>query len=306
MPGIYVAGYDGSESACAAVRFAAAMAAAAGGRTVAVAVYRPAPQLEGGHRDGRLVQQINEQAHRRCRELLAGLSVPDVEPLVLAARSPTQALHQLAAQREVALIAVGRTGKHWMTRPLAFSTAECLASGVRAPVACVPARWAGRILTVGVAYDATHEAEVALEYAVTLTRSLGAALRVFSAFEPVVAGLGDLPIAGNHALNAELRADRELALQHAVQRLPSELHAEGRLLDGDHPARALIGVGGEIDVLVTGSRGYGPPQAVVAGGTARYLLDHAPFPVLVVPRGTAHHTVQTGDESKASALPVTG
>jgi nucleotide-binding universal stress UspA family protein len=40
-----------------------------------------------------------------------------------------------------------------------------------------------------------------------------------------------------------------------------------------------------VDLIVTGSRGYGPMRSVLAGSTSRYLADHAPCPVLVVPRG---------------------
>jgi nucleotide-binding universal stress UspA family protein len=40
-----------------------------------------------------------------------------------------------------------------------------------------------------------------------------------------------------------------------------------------------------VDLLVAGSRGYGPLHAVVAGSVSRHLAHHAACPVLVVPRG---------------------
>lgn len=46
----------------------------------------------------------------------------------------------------------------------------------------------------------------------------------------------------------------------------------------------------DIDLLVAGSRGYGPVRGVLPGAVSRYLVDNAPCPVLVVPRspGTPH------------------
>jgi nucleotide-binding universal stress UspA family protein len=55
------------------------------------------------------------------------------------------------------------------------------------------------------------------------------------------------------------------------------------VLDG--PAAAAIGAAAQdIDLVVAGSRGYGPIRSVLLGGVSRQLVDEAPCPVLVVPR----------------------
>jgi nucleotide-binding universal stress UspA family protein len=42
----------------------------------------------------------------------------------------------------------------------------------------------------------------------------------------------------------------------------------------------------DVDLLVCGSRGYGPIGSVLLGGVSRRLLHRAACPVIVVPRGT--------------------
>jgi len=52
------------------------------------------------------------------------------------------------------------------------------------------------------------------------------------------------------------------------------------------PADVLAEIGPQdADVIVTGSRGYGPVRRVLLGGVANRLVRHARVPVIVVPRG---------------------
>ena len=52
----------------------------------------------------------------------------------------------------------------------------------------------------------------------------------------------------------------------------------------------------EIDLLVCGSRGYGPVRRVLLGGVLRKLVRRAACPVVVVPRGA----VLSGPSLRAS------
>jgi nucleotide-binding universal stress UspA family protein len=54
-------------------------------------------------------------------------------------------------------------------------------------------------------------------------------------------------------------------------------------LDGD-PAMALAAASADLDLLVTGSRSYGPLGAVLLGAVTRRLINAAQCPVMVVPR----------------------
>ena len=49
---------------------------------------------------------------------------------------------------------------------------------------------------------------------------------------------------------------------------------------------ALEQFSNDVDLLVCGSRGYGPLGSVLLGGVSRRLVHRAACPVIVVPRGT--------------------
>lgn len=60
--------------------------------------------------------------------------------------------------------------------------------------------------------------------------------------------------------------------------------AGGEILTGQ-PAEALAAASADLDLLVCGSRGYGPMRAVLLGGVSRRLAAEAHCPVIVLPRG---------------------
>jgi nucleotide-binding universal stress UspA family protein len=79
------------------------------------------------------------------------------------------------------------------------------------------------------------------------------------------------------------RRDAEAVLRHGLYAAgPS---ATGEVLDGD-PASALASASSDLELLVCGSRGYGPIRTLLLGGTSHALVRRAGCPVLVVPRGT--------------------
>jgi nucleotide-binding universal stress UspA family protein len=73
-------------------------------------------------------------------------------------------------------------------------------------------------------------------------------------------------------------------LDDAIAGLPSDVSAEAVFVDGD-PAFELTDQTETLDLLVTGSRGYGPLRAVMTGGVTGRLLRDAKCPVIVLPRG---------------------
>jgi len=88
---------------------------------------------------------------------------------------------------------------------------------------------------------------------------------------------------------------KDLFLTRDVTALLEELTEASRILpEGLTPSTRLLG--GPVvdaladlrpedaDVLVCGSRGYGPARRVLLGGVSSRLLGHARLPVIVVPR----------------------
>lgn len=204
--------------------------------------------------------------------------------------SPATSLHATAEHREAALLVVGATHRGAVQRTVPGSVTARLLHGAPCPVVAVPAEWtAGEDASfrkVVVAFDEREPARAALQYAADLAKELGATLEVVSVFEPVLAPYaGGIPPVDDR-VNQELRDKLHADLAEAVAALPPGLDAHARILDGP-PALALQRAAAGADLLVTGSRGLGPLRAVLVGSISRHLVDHAPCPVLVVPRGIA-------------------
>ena len=80
------------------------------------------------------------------------------------------------------------------------------------------------------------------------------------------------------------RQAAERSLTAALERLPASLRTSGKVALND-PVAALVELSRDVDLIVCGSRGYGPIRSVLLGGVGHGLLRDARCPVLVVPRG---------------------
>jgi nucleotide-binding universal stress UspA family protein len=220
---------------------------------------------------------------QHCDDVRAALDALDadgVDRTLLVCGSPAHALHDLAVEHHAALISVGATHRGRLGRLVPGSTAAKLLHGAPCAVVTVPEGAAsGPIRSIGVAYDARDQSRHALAAARRLAEGLGARL--------VLLGAYDLPTFAGPALSTSW--DIDPAKRDAfVQRLRdaaadiADVEVEIRVLDG--PAAAAIrAAAGDVDLIVAGSRGYGPIRSVLLGGVSRQLVDEAPCPVLVVP-----------------------
>ena len=66
--------------------------------------------------------------------------------------------------------------------------------------------------------------------------------------------------------------------------IPSDVRAESVRLTGD-PAEQLGERSAALDLMLAGSRGYGPLRSVLVGGVSGRLMRTVQCPVIVVPRG---------------------
>jgi nucleotide-binding universal stress UspA family protein len=173
------------------------------------------------------------------------------------------------------------------------STAERLLHGSPCPVAVAPKGYAQRssdeLAVIGCGYDASLSAAHALETAHRLAVATGARLRVIRVFKPLAF---DTPpdsvlMGGMASYNDTLheRATREL--ESAIATIDAERGVEAEFTVGD-PRQLLAEASEQLDLLVVGSRGYGPMHAVMVGGVAGRLVREAACPVIVVPRGAGH------------------
>jgi nucleotide-binding universal stress UspA family protein len=78
--------------------------------------------------------------------------------------------------------------------------------------------------------------------------------------------------------------EAEEGLRRKVAEVGDDVPTEVDAFVGD-PAEILVDVSQNLDLLVCGSRGYGPARAVLLGGVTRRVTKEAHCPVIVLPRG---------------------
>jgi nucleotide-binding universal stress UspA family protein len=281
-------GVDASERSQDAVAFGRALALAAGAPVMLAMAYLSEP-LMARHGAHAYETYLREDAEATLTRLAVPLhDVGDVELRPIANKSAAHALQETAEQEDADIIVVGSSHTGRLGRVLPGSTAERLLHGAPCPVAVVPLGYRSHGTpqrpVVGCAYRPTDDGEASLGGAEELAFALSASLRVMQVAEPLprVYYVGEMPL--NLAeMDASARADAERTLNARVACLSSKLESEGTLYIG-RPADVLIGLSETVDMLVLGSRGYGPLKAVLLGGVSGQVIRSAACPVVVVPR----------------------
>jgi nucleotide-binding universal stress UspA family protein len=283
-------GYDPTLRDRAPVEFGLAAARLTGAPLVVASVQlRPRAWAVG---DGDLVDDSSGALAAIGTDL--GPDAPQIEFRTLEGLSAARALHEEAEREAAALVVVGSSRASAADRVLAGSTAMRLLHGAPCPVAVVPhASWdAGRRLSaIGVAYEESDEAREALRAAHALAVRVGAALRVITVVrhlermhlevETYIAGQAGRSL---EDVEGEYRLEADRRLRELVDQLGDGVAVEVDATLGE-PADVLIAVSEHLDLLVCGSRAYGPLRAVLLGSVTRRVVTEAACPVLVLPRG---------------------
>jgi nucleotide-binding universal stress UspA family protein len=226
---------------------------------------------------------------RRMSERLEGLPANRVLVRVMAEPSPAHGLHDLAHAERAAVIVVGSSHTGHLGRVLPGSTGERLLHGSPCSVAVAPLGYADSatepIRKIGVAYNGSDEAKAAVSCAVALAQAFGAELEIAGV---VAAESYCAPALMGGPSVIEMRQDIERHVQESldavVAGLPEDIKAETVRLAGD-PAEQLAERSAGVDLMVVGSRGYGPLHSVLVGGVSGRLMRSAQCPTIVVPRG---------------------
>ncbi len=225
----------------------------------------------------------------RMTDLLSDYASERVKTYVVADTSPARALDEVATREHASLIVVGSTHTGRAGRVLPGSTGERLLHGAPCAIAIVPEGYRTlalpEIRRVGVAYDATDESRAAVTAATDAARALGAELEVVrvvgeEAYGPPALMGGP----GHDARRKEVDEHFQRSVDAIAGGLPYNVSGEAVRLAGD-PADQLIARSEGLDLMVIGSRGYGPLHAVLAGGVSGRVARGAHCPVIVVPRG---------------------
>ena len=202
----------------------------------------------------------------------------DAELLTVTASSVGRGLHYLAEAQDADLLTVGSSSRSFAGRVLVGDITRASLAGAPCAVAVAPLEYsqdAGAIARIGVGYDGSPESEAALAFARELAAHHGAALCALMVVGPtpyvgIVRGVSRAE--ATEKLLAE--AKDELAALHGVQ---------GEVASGI-AGEELAAFGARVDLLIVGSRGYGPIRRLMLGGTEAHLASNARCPLLVLPR----------------------
>ena len=258
------------------------------GVPMALVTVLPSDPLLPGY-EGPELTEARDSTRQKLLEL--GRTLDDVEiadAAALVSSSPGRALHELSESTGTAAIVVGSTTRGPLRRLMPGTVAQQLLSGAACPVAVAPHGYAdqerGDLSLVAVAYDGSDEAKLALDAARELARRARARLRVITAVARLA--FGTVPVSAIEPATSASRAmEQELRdLHDAATSATSELDTESVFREGD-AVDVLVEASSDADLLVTGSRGYGPLGAVLLGSTTRRLTEAVSCPLLMLPRG---------------------
>jgi nucleotide-binding universal stress UspA family protein len=273
-------GYDGSDGGRDALELTRVLAEATDASVLVVTVlpYGPLPIpyeiLE--EEEAERAAPLFDEARERLGEL-------EIETRAFGGGSPAGVINDLAEREKVDTIVVGSPHRGPVGRTLIGSVADGLLHGAPCEVAAAPRGFAaeehGPFRTIAVAYDDTEEAKAALARAEAVARACRATIVVYTVSAPPTV------VPGATGYTPAIAPEAGPIVTRAVKGVDERLAATGRALAGT-PAPTIAAACEEAgaDLLVAGSRGYGPVMRVLVGSVSTQLLRKSPCPVLVVPR----------------------
>jgi nucleotide-binding universal stress UspA family protein len=200
--------------------------------------------------------------------------------------SPSDALQALAEKGEADLIVLGSTHHAHLGSVSPGSVAEHLLHGAKCRLVIAPKGYGrvdhsqDRLRVAAVGFNGMAESYAALEEAARLAAKFGGSLRVIGVATPVPA----MGTAAAAQAGAEAGPDFQTQLNNAVAELSPELRALAVFERGDPVRKLLEAAETGVDLLVLGSRGFGPVMRLLVGSVSSRVIREAPCPVLVVPR----------------------
>jgi nucleotide-binding universal stress UspA family protein len=280
-------GIDGTPSGLEALALGSAFAVLTGSPLILGAVYG----YEVIAFDSGLVWPEKEEAQRRLEQ--AQSRVPDFiawSTRLIVSTSPERGLVTLAKAENARMVVIGSSRRGAVGRVLPGSTGRVVAHGAPCAVAIAPHDWQIQApdvpLTFGVGFSDSPESRDALALAAEMASAGHAPLRVLttvhipSPAHPMFAATGT---SFTGWVREQRRGAAALA-QEAVESVASEIETEVILTEGD-PVERLVEASHDLDVLVVGSRRFGPLRSALLGSVSGPLIERAACPVVVVPRG---------------------
>jgi nucleotide-binding universal stress UspA family protein len=275
-----IVGLDGREHDADALALGRSLQTSLGGGLVLAHVIPPAPLGRGMIESERLERHEGQELLARASANLGdGTDTELVEPC-----PPASGLSRLAAERHASMLVLGSSHRGTVGRIVPGGVASHLLGRAPCAIAVAPVQYAKRaqasISAIGVAYDGTSEADLALTEAAGAATRLGVPLHLYHAM---------------HEIPKDPAWDKFRAfmtdfgrgiLDAGLNQLPPGVEATSSVLAGD-VAEVIAEAASSDDValLYVGSRGYGPLREALFGGVGGGLLQCARCPLVIVPRG---------------------
>ena len=206
-------------------------------------------------------------------------------------------LHELCELLSPDLVVVGSTSRGLLGRVLIGDDTRAALNGAPCAMAIAPANYAQEpavMREIGVAYNGSPESEHAIAVARKLASEYGARL---SAFEAV-----SLPTYAFVGGPAPVDGVPEALINEARERIAALGGVEPHAAYGQ-PAEELALYSASLDLLVVGSRGYGPLGRLIHGSISQELARTARSPLLVLTRERrttdTHDAAATDEDSVA-------
>jgi nucleotide-binding universal stress UspA family protein len=223
----------------------------------------------------------------------------EAELVSVVASAPGGGLHRHAEEVGADLIVVGSCSRGAFGRAMLGDDTRAALNGSPCAVAIAPRGYAEHptpITKVGVGYNDSPEAKAALAVAKTVaapTHATVHALEVVSI--PTYAYTGLMPPTIGEGIDA--------MLAEAAARLRQLPDVQGRAVYG-LTGEELAAFSDEVDILVVGSRSYGPVRRLVLGSTSDFLERHARCSLLVLPRAVSAAQDQPAPAAAGASSPA--
>lgn len=278
-------GFDASERSGDALALGADLCAALGASPVLVTV-RPGYGYLPSEKTLRDISR--EQTERWFADARQTPGLEGAETRLVFDDSSARGLTTVAEEIDPVAVVVASARHGAIGRIVLGSVGSALLSGAGHPIAVAPVGYAereGGLGRIGVAVDGGGESWAALAGAISLAERTHGRLTVLTAVEPPDFGYAEAleVITLEQYESAERKRKRDV-LERAVAQVPADLSVEPRLLTG-RPGHVLAEAAEDLDLLVVGSRGYGPVRRVLLGSVAARLVHRAPCALIVLPRG---------------------
>ena len=211
------------------------------------------------------------------------------------APSVGRGLHELAVALGADLLVIGSSRRGLLGRVLIGDDTRAALNGSPCAVAVAPAGYAQQpqlMREIGLGYNASPESERALEVARAIAAEHHSKLSAFEAVSiPTYAFMG--PVAADEGTIEEMV---DAARERVARLRDVEPHAAY-----GQPAEELALYSASLDMLVVGSRDYGPLGRLVHGSTSRQLARSARCPLLVLARAARATTPPTTAQNNREA-----